>query len=290
MAKHSDVPNHDYQKEKVVKQLPIVSVIMPAYNAERTLAEAIESILSQEFRDFELIIVDDGSSDGTAAIIDRYAQSDARIVKLVNAPNQGISRSRNRALWAARGEYVACLDSDDVAEPSRLGKQLEFMTKNLDCVLLGSDLTIIDETSAIVGRRVYPHTDHELRKTMPRLNPIAQPSSMFRAELAKNVGGFREDLPLCEDYDLFFRLAEQGKVANFDQPLTRYRISSTQSKTRQLNDTVRYTLLVQQWAFERGWKPSSGDSVYRLLLRLLLLFPQSLVLHLFKRLTYRPRA
>lgn len=267
---------------------PLISVIMPAYNAERTLAEAIESILAQEFRDFELIIVDDGSTDSTATIIERYARLDARIVSLTNSPNQGISRSRNRALWAARGEYLACLDSDDAAEPSRLGKQLEYMRNNPDCVLLGSDLTIIDETSAIVGRRVYPHTDHELRKAMPRFNPFAQPASMFRTELARNVGGFRDDLTLCEDYDFFFRIAEHGKVSNLAEHLTRYRISSTQSKTRRLHDTVRYTLLVQKWAFDRGWERSVNDIIYRLLLRSLLLFPQTVVLLLFKLLTYRP--
>jgi glycosyltransferase involved in cell wall biosynthesis len=260
---------------------------MPAYNAERTLAEAIESILAQEFRDFELIVVDDASSDSMATILKRYARLDTRIVVLTNSPNQGISRSRNRALWAARGEYVACLDSDDVAEPSRLGKQLEHMRNNPDCVLLGSDLTIINEASAIVGRRVYPHTDHELRKAMPRFNPFAQPASMFRSELARNVGGFRDDLPLCEDYDFFFRMAEQGKVSNLAQPLTRYRVSSTQSKTRRLHETVRHTLLVQNWAFDRGWKRSVNDTIYRLLLRSLLLFPQTVVLHLFKWLTYR---
>jgi glycosyltransferase involved in cell wall biosynthesis len=122
--------------------LPLVSVTMPAYNAERTIAEAIESILTQEFRDFELIIVDDGSSDGTASIIGRYAKTDQRIVKLTNQDNQGIARSRNKALAAAKGQYIACLDSDDVAEPSRLRMQLEFMAKNPDCVLVGSDLTI----------------------------------------------------------------------------------------------------------------------------------------------------
>lgn len=265
----------------------MVSVIMPAYNAERTLAEAIESVLAQEFRKFELIIVDDGSSDSTATIIERYARSDARIVILTNAPNQGISRSRNRALGVARGEYVACLDSDDVAEPSRLEQQLAFMSKNPDYVLLGSDLTIIDETSAIVGQRVYPHGDHELRKALPRLNPFAQPASMFRAKLARKIGCFREDLPLCEDYDLFFRLAEHGKVGNLAQPLTRYRVSSTQSKTTRLHEMVRYTLLVQQWAGERGWKRSPGDAIYRLFLKSLLLLPQTVVLFLFKWLTYR---
>lgn len=266
---------------------PLVTVIMPAYNAETTLAEAIESILAQKFCDFELIIVDDGSTDNTATIIDHYAQTDARIIKLPNASNQGISRSRNRALRAARGEYVACLDSDDIAEPSRLAAQLEFMTNHPDCVLLGSDLTIIDEKSTIVGQRVYPHSDRELRKALPRLNPFAQPASMFRAEPARTVGGFREDLPLCEDYDLFFRLAEMGMVANLDQALTRYRISTTQSKTRQLHDTVRYTLLVQQRAFERGWTRTTYDVSYRLMLKTLLLLPQRVVLHLFKWFTYR---
>lgn len=272
---------------KVRIQSPIISVIMPTYNAESTLAEAIESILAQEFRDFELIVVDDGSSDSTATILELYARSDARIVILTNVPNQGISHSRNRALTVARGDYVACLDSDDVAEPTRLEQQLAFMSKNPDCVLLGSDLTIIDEASAIVGRRVYPHTDQELRSALPRYNPFAQPASMFRTELARKIGGFRDDLPLCEDYDFFFRLAEHGKVSNLAQPLTRYRVSTTQSKTKRLHDTLRYTLLVQKWAFERGWGRSANDIIYRLMLRSLLSLPQPVVLHLFKWVTYR---
>jgi GT2 family glycosyltransferase len=121
---------------------------------------------------------------------------------------------------------------------------------------------------------------------MPRLNPFAQPASMFHAELARKIGGFREDLPLCEDYDLFFRLAEHGKVSNLAHPLTRYRISSAQTKTTRLHEMVRYTLLVQKWAFERGWKKSANDMIYRLMLRSLLLFPQAVILHLFKWLTY----
>jgi glycosyltransferase involved in cell wall biosynthesis len=176
-----------------MRTFPLISVIMPACNAERTIAEAIDSILTQDFRDFELIIVDDGSSDSTAEIIDRYAKSDTRIVKLVNTNNQGIARSRNLALAAARGKYIACLDSDDVAESRRLGIQLDFMQTRPDCVLTGSDLTIINEHSAIIGQRTYPHEDGELRRVLPRLNPFAQPASMFNAETARQIGGYRED-------------------------------------------------------------------------------------------------
>lgn len=266
---------------------PRVSVIMPAYNAERTIAEAIESILTQEFGDFELIIVDDGSTDGTSEIVDRYASADPRIVKLVNTGNQGIARSRNLALAAARGKYIACLDSDDVAEPRRLEVQLDFMQARPDCVLLGSDLTIINEYSAIIGQRIYPREDRELRSLLPRLNPFAQPASMFTAEIARRVGGYREDLPLCEDYDLFLRLAEQGQVANLAQALTRYRISSTQSKAKRLRQTLLCTLRVQKFARQRGWRESFSDKLYRLMLCGLFLLPQELVLLIFKKMVYR---
>jgi len=268
-------------------ETPRVSVILPAYNAERTLAEAIESLLTQSFTDFELIIVDDGSTDETSAVIGRCAATDARIVCLVNPTNQGISRSRNRALAAAKGEFVACLDSDDVADSNRLVCQVEFMEAHPECVLVGSDLAIIDEQSVVVGHRSYPHADAALRRAMPRRNPFAQPACLFRTQVARDLGGYREDLPVCEDYDLFFRLAEKGGVANIPLLLTCYRISGMQTKTTRLHETIYYTLLVQRQAFARGWIPSVGDSFYRFFLHLLLWLPAPLVLRVFSRLTYR---
>jgi glycosyltransferase involved in cell wall biosynthesis len=234
-----------------------------------------------------LIIVDDGSTDGTREIVDRYADVDPRIVKLINVSNQGIARSRNLALAIARGDYIACLDSDDVAEPRRLGIQLDFMQAHPDCVLLGSDLAIINEYSVIVGQRIYPGEDKDLRRVLPRLNPFAQPASMFNAETARHVGGYREALPLCEDYDLFLRLAEQGQVASLAQALTRYRISSTQTKARRLRQTLLCTLRVQKLARQRGWRESFGDKLYRLMLYGLFLLPQEFVLLIFKKTIYR---
>ncbi len=266
---------------------PVISVIMPAFNAESTLPEAIESVLSQTFSSFELLVIDDGSSDGTCNMARCYAQSDDRVRVLVNEVNVGISKSRNLALKAARGEFIACLDSDDVAEPSRLALQVAFLTEHPEVVLVGSDLVIINEQSQIVGFRTYPHNDASLRRALPRRNPFAQPASMFRAAVVQQLGGYREDLAVCEDYDLFFRMAEKGEVANLDQPLTRYRVSTTQSKTTRLRETVRHTLQVQALAFARGWQPRLGDRIYRSLLRGLLWVPQPLVLGAFKLLTYR---
>ncbi len=267
--------------------MPKISVIMPAYNAERTLAEAIESILSQEFGDLEIIIIDDGSSDGTGKIIERYAKSDSRVKKLTNNFNQGIAPSRNRGLVSAQGTYIACLDSDDIAEPQRLGEQLRIMEENPEYVLLGSDLTIIDERSGAIGRRIYPYTDADLRRSMTRLNPFAQPASMFSAEVARQIGGYREDLLVCEDYDLFLRLAEKGKIANINNALTRYRISSRQTKSEHLRQTILCTLQVQRSALARGWQDPLLNKIHRMLLSCLLILPNCIVLFAFKKLTYQ---
>lgn len=266
---------------------PAISVIMPAYNAQRHLEEALRSIFAQSFSSFELIVIDDASQDHTAEILASYVEQDPRLVLLKNNVNLGITRTRNRGLEVARGKYIACLDSDDVALPERFKKQHEFLEGNSDYVLVGSDLEIIDEASQVLGMRTYPTSDSAIRKVFTRQNPFAQPASMFVAEVARSLGGYRNKFPVCEDYDLFLRMAEKGMVANIPEVLTRYRISTSQSKSTRLKETLGNTLQVQAEAVQRGWNDSWANKVYRLALRGLLYAPSGLVLWLFRRLLFK---
>ena len=138
-----------------------VSVVMPVFNAARFVAEAVESVLGQSFGDFELIAIDDGSTDGSGEILDRYAGKDCRI-KVRRRENRGIVASRNEGLEMTSGELIAVLDSDDVAMPDRFALQVEFLGKHPECVAVGGAALVIDATSAPICAWDFPEMHQEI--------------------------------------------------------------------------------------------------------------------------------
>jgi glycosyltransferase involved in cell wall biosynthesis len=260
---------------------------MPVYNAERFICEAIDSILKQTYDNWELILVNDASTDCSAVIASEYAASDLRIRFYDNPMNLGVAKTRNRAIHETRGEYIACLDNDDVALPDRIAAQVTFLRDHPDHGLVASDIEIIDENSRLVAVRTYPHRDEEIRKSMLRVNPVANPASMFRRSVFDALGGFYDE-SVCpvEDYDFVLRVATHYKIANLERRLTRYRISSTQAKNVYLKRTLKMTLAIQK----KHLKSLTGDSlfnqIYRLGLSFLLLLPSPWILWLFKRMSY----
>ena len=202
---------------------PSVSVCMPVYNTERYVAEAVESILAQTFGDFELIIIDDGSTDGSRAILERYAKQDDRI-RLISRPNTGIGGARNEALGMAKGELIAVMDSDDVALPERFEVQVAYLREHPEVVCLGSVVQCIDEA----GRFLFeanPAMDHEAiqEEALRGCCPLAQCSMMMRREAVLAVKGYDPELSPAEDLDLVLRLGERGKLVNLPQVLQKYR-------------------------------------------------------------------
>lgn len=201
---------------------PKVTVMMAVYNAQRYLRQAIESILGQTYADFELLIVDDGSSDNSSVIIRSY--SDARIRVLHNESNRGVAYSRKRALLNARGDFVAVLDADDVSSPERLEIQVSFLDTHPDTAAVCSNYEVIDEYGKVlhVDRVVLDHLSMKWRLLFG--NPIANSSTMFRRIMALEVGGYDEKrLYGTEDYDLWSRLVNRGKINRLDMLLIQYR-------------------------------------------------------------------
>ena len=135
---------------------PLVSVIMPAYNAEKHLGEAIESIQNQTYHNWELLIINDGSTDSTGEIIEEYAKQDERINYIINQKNEGLITTRNKGLLEAKGQYIANLDSDDIAYPERLSIQVNYMNSNPNVVLLGSASEIIDSVGNHIRFDMHP--------------------------------------------------------------------------------------------------------------------------------------
>ena len=213
---------------------PGVSVYMPAYNVAAYVHESVQSVLSQTFTDFELIIVDDGSTDSTVEILKELSAKDKRI-KLFNQPHVGVSSASNFAIEQARGEFIARVDADDVAMPKRLEMQVKYLREHPECAALGTSMLLIDEH----GLPLYPMSQikfgHEAIEAALLTGSwaIAQPSCMYRRDAVVGVGGYQRNLSLHEDHDLFLRLAEKGKLENLQEILQHYRQRSSSLTARE---------------------------------------------------------
>jgi len=203
---------------------PAVSVMMAVYDAEAYLEAALESILTQSFRDFELIAVDDGSRDGSRAILGRYAARDERM-RVIARTHGGLVPTRNAALAAARGEFVAVMDADDVSRPQRLERQLAHLRAHPELLALGAEVEIVDPDGWPIRRMGVPleHDAIDAQLLRGRGEALTHPVVMFRRDALIALGGYREAYPHSEDLDLYLRLAERGRLANLPDTLLEYR-------------------------------------------------------------------
>jgi glycosyltransferase involved in cell wall biosynthesis len=202
---------------------PLVSVVMPAFNVETYIVEAIDSILAQTYRHWEIIVVNDGSTDSTAALAERYASRDARI-RVHHQNNGGIAKARNVGWRLARGGYIAWMDADDVALPRRLELQVEFLKRNSDVGVLGGAYEEIDSKGRKTGRGFWPvRDDYQIKEALSRYCSLADPTIMLRQELLENIGGYRDAFPVALDYDLWLRLADITNFANLREVVVFYR-------------------------------------------------------------------
>ena len=203
---------------------PQVSVLMSVHNGKRFLPEAVDSILAQDFRDFEFVVVDDGSTDDTSAILASYA--DHRVVRLHNPIRLGLAASLNRLLGVARGEYVARQDADDMSYPTRLSRQVGFLDSHPFVGIVGSWREQIDGQGCTLDVRKLPCDDLGIRVHLPWGGPFTHGSVMVRAALLHRLHGYREMFDTSQDYDLWLRLAECTQLANLPEAL--YRIPCPQ--------------------------------------------------------------
>lgn len=222
---------------------PTISVILPFYNAIEWLRVSVESILAQSFRDFELLAIDDKSTDGSPEMLRKYFSRDPRL-RIITNPEKGFLNALNHGISLARGRYIARMDADDIAWPARLQKQFDYMEAHPECVVLGSRAICIDAQ----GRKLFPtvvSSGHdqivdELLYNKP--GKICHPASLMRTDTVRAVSGYQQEYHF-EDVDLFLRMAEFGKLANLDEPLLSYRLlASSISRTR---DTAKIQKIYQ---------------------------------------------
>ena len=200
----------------------ILSVVMAAYNADKYIREAIDSVLNQTYTDFEFIIINDGSTDSTLSILHSY--SDERI-KIIDQANVGLSKSLNKGISIANGEYIARMDADDRCHIDRFKKQLDYLFSNLDVVLLGSNSNVMDEE----GNFLYTTnvlTKVEDAKTFLKFSPFIHSSVIFKKEIFNKCQGYPEDIiHHFEDLILWEKMFRYGKMANLSEALIFYRIT-----------------------------------------------------------------
>jgi len=256
---------------------PFITVFTPNYNNSKYISETIESIINQEYSNFEYLIIDDYSSDQSWKIIQKYAEKDKRIKIIRNDRNLGIVKTRNKGFKnrSPRSKYFAIIDSDDISLVHRLGIQVEFLEKNHNYGLVGSNALIIDENSIIFGYRDYPSDNNEIRKKITRYNPFTQSSILIRTKAINETGLYDEKWHVCQDYDYWLRIGINWKLANIEKPLIKYRISKTQVKFIKLKDTILHTFLIQKKAINvYGYKDNFVNKILRILLYSFLISPK----------------
>ncbi|HLT73023.1 MAG TPA: glycosyltransferase [Cyclobacteriaceae bacterium] len=202
---------------------PAISVVMPVFNSERYLVEAIESILNQTFTDFEFLIFDDGSADRSPKIIRKYAEKDTRIVAEFSPVNRGYVYYLNEGIRRSRGQYIARMDSDDVAVPMRFDVQKRFLDENPDIGIVGSATIEIDPEGKELGIHKRPTGRSSTEWHTFFLNPFAHPSVMYRRNVFDAVQLYNHESMPSEDYDLWCRMLGEWSFANIADPLIKRR-------------------------------------------------------------------
>ncbi|WP_217575893.1 glycosyltransferase [Mesorhizobium sp. GbtcB19] len=204
--------------------IPRASVVMTAYTDQRFLDRAVDSVLSQDFEDLELIIVDDAS--GRGEVFEALARRDPRILILTNPTNLGTAAAANRGIAAARGDIILRLDSDDVAEPSHVARLVAALDEDSELGLVGSAVTLIDEADRVVGAQAMPETDLEIRWTILFHNPFYHSAVAYRRSLFEAAGTYRVHELVSQDHYLWFDMLPLCRARNLAEPLTLYRLNT----------------------------------------------------------------
>lgn len=236
----------------------MVSVLLATHNDEKYIKEAIDSVINQTYRDFELIIIDDGSSDRTAEIISSY--DDERIIFIKNGQNMGLPYSLNKGMEMARGEYIARMDGDDICFPQRLQKQLEYMEQHPEITMCGANRLDFSEKGKKSAKRFFPEESEALKVRLLFGNPIAHSSWFIRKDdFLKHHFRYDEDFRYSQDYELIYRILKSCKIACVQTILLKYRVKEKTRSNGRCRD-IKYTIKVfKQIMKELGLAVSTQD-------------------------------
>ncbi len=238
---------------------PLVTVLLPVKDGMPFLPDALKSIRQQTFRDFELLVIDDGSTDGTAAYLASVKDPRLRVIR--NEVSQGVALSLNRGMELARSPLIARQDADDASLPERLARQVEFMRSHPECFVVGTQGRMLDAAGLDIGPYwLRPIGEREIREDILRACPFIHGSVMMRRDAVLAAGGYRPKVRRAEDYDLWLRLAARGTLANLPDVLYHHRIHDAQVGAAFRQDAMADTWLCQALNWERTCM-GDGDSL-----------------------------
>lgn len=247
------------------KNKPHISVIMPAHNAQKYIASAIESILYQTFKKFELIIINDASSDKTLDTIKSFLRKDPRVKIINNDTRLDIAASLNKGINMAQSNIIARMDADDIALPQRLELQYKIINSSKNIAVVGANIVILDTDENEIAVRNYPMSSKELKNCLFKYSPFAHPVVMFRKDIFEEVGKYNQKYSPTEDLDLWFRLGRKYEFASILKPLLKYRLSEKSSSHMGLREVEILVFKIRLDAIIKyGYRPSLYDIVYNL--------------------------
>jgi len=223
---------------------PLISVVMPVRDGERYLDQALASVRAQTLRDLEIVVVDDGSRDGTVAILQRHTAEEPRL-KIVRQPPSGVAAALNRGVAESSAPLIARMDADDIARPNRLAAQYEVLLRNPGVAALGSAYDVIDAKGKVRRQARPPLSSGDISRVLETSNCIAHPTVLMRRDAVVAVGGYRQAFPACEDYDLWLRLDEKADLLNLSEPLLLYREHAAQETRRDIEQRSLSELAVR---------------------------------------------
>lgn len=225
-----------------MKNHPKVSVVLAVYNGADFLEEALKSILAQTMPDFELIIINDGSTDQTANIIKKF--TDSRIILIHNKKNLGIAEATNIGLNHAKGIYIAHHDADDISLPNRFKEQCQALDNDTDLGLVGSNFHLIDKDRKIFDEVKFPHNYNDIQKVILTENCLCHGAIMFRSNILEEVGKYRNYFNYTEDYDFVSRIIEKYKTININKPLYQLRRGINSVSVKKLDLQMELHLII----------------------------------------------
>jgi glycosyltransferase involved in cell wall biosynthesis len=245
-----------------MKFKPYVSVLLPVYNGELYVAQAIDSILDQSYTNFELIIIDDYSTDSTLDIVEKFRIIDNRIIVIKNRKNVGPTPVLNIGLKHVRGKYVIRMDQDDWSYPERFMMQVDLMEKNQDVVVSGSYVEICDANLNVKQLRKYQLSDENIRKRLFRYSPFAHSVTIWKSDVLVREK-YNENIIMGQDYELYFRVGLYGKFMNIDRPLLKLRMHEDSISSTMNDLQSEETIQIRRRAVSKyGYKMTFFDILY----------------------------
>ena len=271
-----------------VNPLPLVSIVIPVHNGEKYIQQALESCFSQSYSNYEVIVVDDKSTDMTVTLLKQYLSIHPNLKVILAEKQNGLGNVINIGIKNSNpnAKYIARMDADDIMYPKRLETQVAYMEDHSDCVAVGGQIDIIDGDGHITGERKYALEDGKIKGNMFIFSPFAHPAVMLRKDAVVQVGYYPENMWKVEDVKFFFILSQAGRFANLDDKVLKYRVTFNTESQSDIVGHFKKTDEIRKWArSELHIEPSIKELVIWKLesvgVRILSLLPEKYVMNVF---------